>query len=322
MKLNKIYNTDFLNNTLQDKSVDLIIADPPYYEVKGEFDFIWSSFEDYLKDVELWAKECKRVLKDNGSLFWYGDAKKIAYSQIILDKYFNLENSLIWENTNPHKQQIRFSKDLRSFAPLTERILFYSNEDYLTLTNCIYSIREYLRAEIIKSKGKIVLKEINKALGASFSGGGIASDFLSLKKTSPVMITKDNYIKLQKYCFPYLRKEYEELRKEYEELRKEYEELRRYFNNSQNLGDVIKFPNYETNSFKHPTQKPEKLTASLILTTSREGATVLVPFAGSGTECAMAAKYKRNFIAFEIDSKYQEIAQKRANYFLSTPQLF
>ena len=87
MELNKIYNTDFLNNTIPDKSIQLIIADPPYFEVKGEFDFVWKSFDDYLKDVEKWAIECKRILADNGSLFWFGDGKKIAYSQFIFDKY-------------------------------------------------------------------------------------------------------------------------------------------------------------------------------------------------------------------------------------------
>ena len=79
-----------MNNQLPDKSVQLIIADPPYFEVKGSFDFVWKSFDEYLQDVEKWAVECKRLLADNGTLFWYGHAKKIAYAQIIFDKYFNL----------------------------------------------------------------------------------------------------------------------------------------------------------------------------------------------------------------------------------------
>jgi site-specific DNA-methyltransferase (adenine-specific) len=96
---NSIVNADWLEaaKKIPDKSIQLIIADPPYYEVKGDFDFVWATFEDYLKDVELWAKECKRLLADNGTLFWYGHAKKIAYTQVIFDKYFNLENSLVWE---------------------------------------------------------------------------------------------------------------------------------------------------------------------------------------------------------------------------------
>ncbi len=51
-ELGKIYCDDFLNNGLPDKSVQLIIADPPYFEVRGDFDFIWDSFDAYLKDVE------------------------------------------------------------------------------------------------------------------------------------------------------------------------------------------------------------------------------------------------------------------------------
>ena len=85
-EINKVHHDDFLNNGLPDKCAKLIISDPPYFEVKGDFDFIWRDREHYLQDVELWAKECKRLLADNGTLFWYGHAKKIAYSQIILDK--------------------------------------------------------------------------------------------------------------------------------------------------------------------------------------------------------------------------------------------
>ena len=97
MELDRVYHMDFLNNSLPDKCANLIIADPPYFEVKGDFDFIWASFDDYLKDVERWAVECKRILADNGTLFWYGDAKNIAYSQIVLDRSFNLINNLVWD---------------------------------------------------------------------------------------------------------------------------------------------------------------------------------------------------------------------------------
>ena len=39
-----------LMKTLKDKSQHLIIVDPPYFQVKGKFDFVWYSFESYLKD--------------------------------------------------------------------------------------------------------------------------------------------------------------------------------------------------------------------------------------------------------------------------------
>jgi DNA modification methylase len=314
MELNKVYNIDFLNNDLPDKCAKLIIADPQYYKVKGDFDFIWKTFDDYLVDVEKWCLECKRILADNGTLLWYGDAKNIAYAQIIFDKYFDLLNSIVWENTNDHKQQIRFNNDLRTFAPLTERILMYSNETY-NLTQCVFMIRDYIRAEIVKAKGKVVLKNVNQALGTATNGGGVASACLSLDKAEPTMLTKEMYQKLQKWCKPYLAKEYEE-------LRKEYEELRRPFNNALHLGDVIRLPNYETSDYDHDTVKPEKLTRILINTCSLENDLVVVPFAGSGTECSMSAKEKRNFIGYEITEKHAIMSQKRANKILKEPTLF
>lgn len=313
MEINKVYHMDWLDNTIPDKSVQLIIADPPYYKVKGDFDFIWKTFEDYLRDVEKWAIECKRILADNGTLLWYGDAKNIAYAQIIFDKHFNLLNNIVWENTNNHKQQIRFNEDLRTFAPLTERILMYSNEEY-NLTQCVFLIRDYIREEIIKAKGKIVLKHVNQALGTATNGGGVASACLSLDKAEPTMMTKEMYVKLQAWCKPYLTKEYEE-------LRKEYEELRRPFNNALHLGDVIKLPNYETSDYDHDTIKPEKLTRALILTCSRKDDLVAVPFAGSGTECAMSAKEGRNFIGFDVEKKYVDMANKRCDVYLRQLQI-
>ena len=266
-----------------------------------------------MADVEKWAIECKRLLKDNGTLFWYGDAKNIAYAQIVFDKHLNLLNSIVWENTNDHKQQIRFNEDLRSFAPLTERILMYSNEQY-NLTQCVYHIRDYIRAEITKAKGKIVLKHVNQALGTATNGGGVASACLSLDKAEPTMITKEMYEKLQTWCKPYLNKEDEE-------LRKEYEELRRPFNNYLHLGDVIRLPNYETSNYEHDTIKPEKLTRMLITICAKKEDTILVPFAGSGTECAMAVKENCNFYGFEITKKHADMSNKRVSKIMCNPCL-
>lgn len=61
----------------------------------------------------------------------------------------------------------------------------------------------------------------------------------------------------------------------------------------------------------HPTQKPEKLLAKLILASSNEGDLVLDPFAGSGTTAVAAKKLGRRFIAVEADEKYCLLAQKR-----------
>lgn len=54
----------------------------------------------------------------------------------------------------------------------------------------------------------------------------------------------------------------------------------------------------------HPTQKPEKLIAKLILASSRPNGMVLDPFMGSGTTPVTACKLGRRYIGIEIDKEY------------------
>lgn len=63
----------------------------------------------------------------------------------------------------------------------------------------------------------------------------------------------------------------------------------------------------------HPTQKPEKLIAKLVLASSKPGDLVLDPFAGSGTTCVVAKKLGRKFIGVEIDEEYCTWGVKRLN---------
>jgi site-specific DNA-methyltransferase (adenine-specific) len=62
---------------------------------------------------------------------------------------------------------------------------------------------------------------------------------------------------------------------------------------------------------EHPTQKPEKLLAKIILASSNKGDFVFDPFAGSGTTLVAAKKLGRNFLGVEIDEYYSCLAQKR-----------
>jgi site-specific DNA-methyltransferase (adenine-specific) len=61
----------------------------------------------------------------------------------------------------------------------------------------------------------------------------------------------------------------------------------------------------------HPTQKPEKLIAKLILASSKPGDCVFDPFFGSGTTCVVAKKLKRKFSGVEQESEYCQMAVKR-----------
>ncbi|MDP3149174.1 MAG: DNA methyltransferase [Ignavibacteria bacterium] len=61
----------------------------------------------------------------------------------------------------------------------------------------------------------------------------------------------------------------------------------------------------------HPTQKPEKLLAKIILASSNEGDVVFDPFLGSGTTSVTAKKLKRNYVGIEADEFYCCLAEKR-----------
>ena len=61
----------------------------------------------------------------------------------------------------------------------------------------------------------------------------------------------------------------------------------------------------------HPTQKPEKLLAKIILASSNEGNVIFDPFLGVGTTSVVAKKLNRHYIGVEIDDTYCCFAEKR-----------
>ncbi len=79
-----------------------------------------------------------------------------------------------------------------------------------------------------------------------------------------------------------------------------------------NFWDDISIPFWSMpENTPHPTQKPEKLMAKLILASSRPGDLVLDPFMGSGTTCVTARKLNRRYIGIEQEPDYCLFAAKR-----------
>ena len=101
-----IENIDCLDylKTLEDKSVDLVLTDPPYFigfdGGKG-WDSAWKSENDYLDWCEEWTSECVRVLKDDRMLVVWGTLKTdtfLKYKLNVLNKFENMhgQNEIIW----------------------------------------------------------------------------------------------------------------------------------------------------------------------------------------------------------------------------------
>lgn len=313
-----------MRNGLPDKCADLIIADPPYFRTRGEFDYVWGyDLNAYLAQCEQWGEECRRLLRDNGTLIWYGSDRYIAYIQVMFDKKFRHLNNCTLAISN-NVSSFFSKKKQRTFFSNVDRFLLYaaSPEEVdgnrvkarnthryaggMCHTQCVRPIVDYLRGEIERAgyTPKMIAEALAPTAGHWFTLG---SQFYPP--------TAEWYEKLRQLLNGGNadNADGEYLRKPYEELRREYEALRRPFNLAERMTDVIRCSTNTGYSkrYGHPTVKPLRLTEMLISTTTRDDALVIVPFAGSGTECVAAAKLGRRFVGYEIDEKYCEGARRR-----------
>jgi DNA modification methylase len=320
---------DFINNVhcmdnlagmaeLPEKCANLIIADPPYFEVKGDFDFIWKSFDEYLEFMELQAKAYKRILAENGTFFVYGHSKKIAYVQVIFDKYFGLVNNLVWEKAERDGLfGATGSEQLRSFPNATERVLMYSNEVLRTGleeikldVNNFKDLRNYFKA--MQGWLGLNIKKINTRLGHRKAEHSFYHSSTQWQLGTPEVYQElvdcfgiDTWVGFRQY----------------EDLRREYEDLRRPFSNVTKSTEVLKF-RFKSTSHDHDTVKPDSICNMLVNTCSRKGDLVVVPFAGSGSECVAAKKNGRDFIGFDVEQKYVDMAKNRVRKETAQLRLF
>ena len=330
--LSKYLNTITLGDslellaTLPDKSVDLILTDPPYFRIVGnEWDRQWATLDDFRAWVAKLAEQFRRILKLHGALFLFCDEKVGAYCQIELDRFFSLLNNLVWKKPCT---QAALSKNsgLRSFAPCTERILFYEQKNASGMpatglqaihsnADCFASIKAYMRAErekVKQLKGFKTQKEFDEWCNAVTGTSSVASR---------------HYWADSQYAFP-TREHYEVLRagsgcftREYDDLRREYDDLRRPWNNHIAADEVLSFPLASPPTI-HPTQKPIPLLCYLLERTTRPGFTVLDPFSGSGSTAIACHRLGLDFVAFERDPGYHaasldRLATERAQLLLS-----
>jgi site-specific DNA-methyltransferase (adenine-specific) len=338
--LNKVYCMDCFEmlSKIPNNSVDLVLIDPPYFQVmvtdwkggKHDWDSQWKDIKEYQEWIQKLGNEIKRVLKDNGSFYIFADDKICAYVQVILDRLFQLVNSITW--VKPNNLTIKGWTQYRSYAPITEKILFYSNEWDINSGKMIYDkildehlkpnnkFSQYLQEEF--NRAKVTRKELSK-LFPSKTGGmtGCVSNWLN----GDNIITKEQYEKIRGYLnrnkddeylkkdYEYLKKDYEDLKKDYEDLKKDYEDLRRPFNPDSNFTDVWTFNimGGKESLGKHPTQKPIKIIKRIIKTSSKEGDVILDCFMGSGTTAKASKELKRNFIGCDNKQEYVDLTNKR-----------
>ena len=124
----KLYQGDCLEvmSGIEDKSVDLIVTDPPYLmdyqsnrrKKEDKFDKIKNDKGNYML-IQDYLEECHRIMKDNTAIYCFCSWHNIDFFKNEFEKYFKLKNILVW-NKNNHG-----TGDLKgSYAPKHEFILF------------------------------------------------------------------------------------------------------------------------------------------------------------------------------------------------------
>jgi site-specific DNA-methyltransferase (adenine-specific) len=320
LQKNKIYLGDCLEvmKDIADKSVDLICTDPPYNIKKADWDS-WKTKEFYVEWCGQWMLECQRVLKDNGSFyFFHNNMVQIAMLMewIRRNTKFIFKQFIVWNKKFSGAKNEGFLRGfnevnmLRNYQQMAEYCLFYTFQDETGLTtvmldtNNFSTLRQYFR-EYQEALG-LSIGEINKILGHRK-----AEHAFYWKSTQWDLPTKETYLEIGKLPLKYefVRREYEDLRREYEDLRREYENLRYTFNNQKTHHSVW---NYDIAKKKgHITPKPVDLIENILLHSSNENDLILDPFIGSGTTAVACINTGRNFIGIEKEEKYYDIANKR-----------
>lgn len=260
-------------------SVDVIIADPPY-NIGKDFgnNKDKKNIEEYIGWCKVWIDEGLRCLKPEGTMFIYG------FSEILAHLATNIRANkrwLVWHYTNKNVASLNFWQ--RSH----EGVLCVWKEKKPKFFRD--AIREpYTETFLKNSAGKVRRsKECRFSKGASTTvynaheKGALPRDVIKIPALAGGAGKSERHFLCKTCNKVYL---------------------------SGNLDE------HRTHTIlKHPTQKPRVLAEKLLYSCLNKKGLVLVPFAGSGSECLMAKQLGHDFVGIEINEEYIQLANGLLN---------
>jgi len=258
--------------------VDCVLIDPPY---NIGYDFgnnkCQKDINEYVSWADQWLGESKRILKSRGTIFVYG------FSEILAHISANTELDhrwLVWHYTNKTVPSLHFWQ--RSH----ESILCMWKDKNARLFNREEAREPYTENYIKGYKGK----DRPRPAGGRFGDKKITTYTVNDKGALPRDVIKESTLaggagskSRISYC-PHC-----EVAIVGNAEAKEHSDHK----------DLI---------IKHPTQKPFKVTARLLKSCMPERGTVVIPFAGTGSECMVAQSLNYNFLGFEINPDFVKMA--------------
>lgn len=282
---------DYLQ-TLDDNSVDLILTDPPYFEiVKNEWDNQWKTEQEYLDWCKEWTSECVRVLKPERCLYVWGTTKTdtfLKYKINVLNSFKELkyQNWIIWSYDWGGRPR-------NNFARKHEDLLMYSKGKNFLFNAEDVCIERAVKTNMGLERKKNLLKK--KILGKEFTD-------------------KDNN-SWKTYRFDKLEPS------DYQSKLDELEQKAIKFANGKIPTDVWNKNNHTTSKEYcnwHPTQKPLELLERVIKANTNKGDIVLDIFSGSGSTAIATKNTGRIFYGCEKDKNYYEKSLDRISSLQNT----
>ena len=289
MKTNTFSNTIIVADTTDvlpqfietDEQFQVIIADPPYNIGK---DFGNSTdmmpLEDYVDWTEMWIKDCLQLLTDDGLLYLYGLPEIIARISVCFP--IHEQRWLVWHYTNKTVPSLKFWQ--RSHETIL--CLWKPNMPRTNLE--IDQIREPYTESFLKNAAGKVRKDTPSRYGSAgkmtiynaHKNGALPRDVIKIPALAGGAGRAERWF-VCKTCA------------------------------SQIFPPDVLSEHREHDILKHPTQKPMELTRRLILSRiNGKNGKVLIPFAGSGSECVVAKNLGVEFIGIEINPEFADFAKK------------
>ena len=300
MELNKIYNEDCLKGAerIPSGGVDLILTDLPYGNMKNApstWDVDKMKWDTVIDPTEV-HNLANRILRKNGKMILF--SQEPYTTRMITEAIPNLPFNYraIWEK-DMFANALGVNKNMVSFY---EDILVFSKTHD---TDGLHQLREY--ACKVREYTNYSRSRFYRELG---HGG--AQHFLESNKESSqfALCTEATYNELiQVFSIDKMQgfKTYEELRV----IDKKYDSTFNLWEGNKYKSNILKYKkDYDG---YHPTQKPVALLEDLIKTFSNDGDTVVDLTMGSGSTGVACKNTNRNFIGFELDETYFNIANER-----------
>lgn len=279
LSLNKIICGDAIEElrNIPNESSDIIIADPPY-NIGKDFgnNLDKRDLGEYVAWCKTWINECIRIMKPRGTMFIYGFSEILAYLsvEIPLNRRW-----LIWHYTNKNVASLQFWQ--RSH----EAIISCWKDDPVFNRD---AVREpYTEGFLNGAAGKVragtagrFSRNGKETIYKAHEAGALPRDVIKIPALAGGAGMTERWF-LCETC------------------------------NNVFKPNVLK-NHINHNIIKHPTQKPLELSEKLIKSSmpKNEG-TVLIPFAGAGSECIAAKRLGLSYIGIELNPDYIRIANKR-----------